>query len=243
MNERPSLLHSARRLARRLGVDVQPWRPQNDPAVAHAAILRHTAIDVVLDVGAATGGYARMLREAGHRGRIISCEPLPEAFKLLESSADGDPDWEVLCAAVGAEPGRSVLHVAGNVYSSSLLPMLERHTRAAPESAIVRSIEVPVTTVRAILDETIGTEDRVLLKLDVQGAESAVLDGTPFERITAIHLEQSLVELYERSAVFDQLHPRILDAGFQLVDVTPGLRDPQTAQLLQFDATYLRRPG
>jgi hypothetical protein len=80
----------------------------------------------------------------------------------------------------------------------------------------------------------------VLLKLDVQGAESDVLDGTPLDRITAIHLEHSLVELYDGSVTFDDLHARLRGAGFELVDVSPGFRDPRSSRLLQFDATYLR---
>jgi len=142
--------------------------------------------------------------------------------------------------AVGAAPGTRSLQVAGNADSSSLLPMLDAHTPAAPHTATVGEVEVEVTTVDDLLDANARPEDRVLLKLDVQGAESAVLDGTTLERITAIHLEHSLVELYAGSATFDALHGRLRDAGFRLVDVSPEFRDPRNSQLLQFDATYLR---
>lgn len=243
VSDRTSLPHRLRNLAHRFGVDVRRWPPPRDPALAHVGLIATAGIDLVLDVGAAGGGYALMLRDRGHRGRIVSCEPLPESFDRLRSASADDSDWQVRRIAVGAAPGTASLQVAGNADSSSLLPMLDAHTAAAPHTATVGTIEVDVTTVDELLGEVARPTDRVLLKLDVQGAESAVLDGTTLDRITAIHLEHSLVELYEGSETFEGLHSRLRDAGFRLVDVSPGFRDPRTSRLLQFDATYLRDDG
>ncbi len=240
VTDRPSMPHRLRTLVHRFGIDVRRWPPPRDPALAHVGLIAAAGIDLVLDVGAAGGGYALMLRSRGHRGRIVSCEPLPASFERLRTAAADDPEWQVRRIAVGAAPGTASLQVAGNADSSSLLPMLDAHTAAAPHTATVGTVEVDVTTVDALLDEVARPTDRVLLKLDVQGAESAVLDGTTLDRITAIHLEHSLVELYAGSETFDALHGRIRDAGFRLVDVSPGFRDPRNSQLLQFDATYLR---
>jgi len=240
VSDRTSLPHRLRNLAHRFGVDVRRWPPPRDPAIAHVGLIAAAGIDLVLDVGAAGGGYALMLRDRGHRGRIVSCEPLPESFDRLRAASADDSDWQVRRIAVGSAPGTASLQVAGNADSSSLLPMLDAHTAAAPHTATVGTVEVDVTTVDALLGEVARPTDRVLLKLDVQGAESAVLDGTTLDRLTAIHLEHSLVELYEGSETFDALHNRLRDGGFRLVDLSPGFRDPRTSQLLQFDATYLR---
>ncbi len=236
-----SLAHRLRRLVRRAGVDVQRWPSPRDPATAHVRLLRDAGVTLVLDVGAAGGGYALTVRDRGHRGRIVSCEPLPDSFERLRVAAAADPDWEVRRTAVGATPGRATLHVAGNADSSSLLPMLDTHTEAAPHTATVGSVEVDVTTVDALLDEVARPTDAVLLKLDVQGAEAEVLDGASLDRLVGIHLEHSLVELYDGSVTFEPMHRRLLDAGFELVDLSPGFRDPRSGRLLQFDATYLRR--
>jgi FkbM family methyltransferase len=240
VHHEPTVLHRIRKLGHRIGVDVRRWPTPRDPATAHVDLLRSAGIDLVLDVGAAGGGYGSMLRDRGHPGRIVSCEPLPESFHRLKGASESDPLWEVRRTAVGAQTGVAQLQVAGNADSSSLLPMLDRHTDAAPHTATVGSIEVEVTTVDELLDDVAQAGDRVLLKLDVQGAESDVLDGTPLDRITAIHLEHSLVELYDGSVTFDDLHARLRGAGFELVDVSPGFRDPRSSRLLQFDATYLR---
>jgi FkbM family methyltransferase len=240
VTDRPTLPHRLRTLVHRFGIDIRRWPPPRDPALAHVGVIVGARIDLILDVGAAGGGYALMLRDRGHRGRIVSCEPLPTSFERLRVAAADDPGWQVRQIAVGAAPGTASLQIAGNADSSSLLPMLDAHTAAAPHTATVGEVEVDVTTVDDLLDEFARPNDRVLLKLDVQGAESAVLDGTTLNRITVIHLEHSLVELYAGSATFDALHGRLRDGGFRLVDVSPGFRDPRNSQLLQFDATYLR---
>jgi len=234
-----SVLHRARLLVRRLGVDVDRWPPARHAPANHVRILESARIDTVLDIGAATGSYGRALRQFGYSGRIISCEPLPHSFDILRSRSAGDADWQVARTAVGGKPGRATLHVAGNSDSSSLHPVLDRHLEAANEARTVGTVDVDVTTVDELLDRWTGTEQRTALKLDVQGAESAVLDGTTLNRLCLIHLEHSLVQLYEGAATLDELHNRLLQAGFELVDVTPGFRNAATGRLLQFDGTYL----
>ena len=97
---------------------------------------RSFATDVILDVGANTGQFAKGLRTNGYHGHIISFEPLSEAHSMLASAAASDPLWDVVeRCAVGASATWTAINIAGNSYSSSLLPMLDLHREAAPESA------------------------------------------------------------------------------------------------------------
>ncbi|MBM3662235.1 MAG: hypothetical protein FJW94_04985 [Actinobacteria bacterium] len=92
MTDQPSLPHRLRALAHRFRIDVRRWPPPRDPALAHVGLIAGARIDLVLDVGAAGGGYALMLRGRGHRGRIVSCEPLPASFERLRAASVADPD-------------------------------------------------------------------------------------------------------------------------------------------------------
>ena len=60
-----------------------------------AALLRHRATDLMLDVGANTGQYATALREAGYAGHIVSFEPLSAAHAACARAASRDQNWEV----------------------------------------------------------------------------------------------------------------------------------------------------
>ena len=75
-----TLAHSTRSWVRsRLGLDVQRY-PGSDPLHGLSLLLRHLAVDLVVDVGANDGGYARSLRRLGYAGQIVSFEPLAGPF-------------------------------------------------------------------------------------------------------------------------------------------------------------------
>ena len=52
-----------------------------------ARLLASERIDLLLDVGANEGQYALRMRRAGFQGRIVSFEPLSDAFAALERRA------------------------------------------------------------------------------------------------------------------------------------------------------------
>jgi FkbM family methyltransferase len=226
----------ARSLLRRLGIDVVRYAPRNYPHLRRPLLLVDEDVDVVLDVGANDGSWARELRRAGLRGRIVSFEPLAESFAALERSAD----WEIHRLALGDRAGRARLHVSANRQSSSLLPMLDRHERAAPESAVIRSEEVEV----ARLDDlgAVRAGEHAYLKLDVQGAELDVLRGAArtLESVRVVEAELSAVELYEGQALLGQVVEYLRAAGFDLIGLEPTFRDRVTGDLLQMNGLFRR---
>src|SRR4051794_28941554 len=175
MNRQPSLahraVHGAKMLVHRAGFDVT--RDTFKHRFVHQ--LHEHGIDAVLDVGANTGQFGRLLRQSGFTGRIHSVEPLQDAFQRLEVAARGEARWTVQRAAVGAAAGTLTMNVSGNSVSSSVLPMLDRHAAAAPSARYVAQEDVPAVTVDDIVGEHNLAPERTLLKVDVQGYETAVL--------------------------------------------------------------------
>jgi len=167
-------------------------------------------------------------------------EPLAPSFKRLSIRAADDPNWSVLPLAVGAEPGSATLHVAANADSSSLLPMLDSHREAAPESAYVGSQLVEVTTLGTVLDHHYCDGESRFVKLDTQGSEMRILNAAPLERVAGIQLELSLVALYEQTTPLIDALLQLRDWGFQLASVEPGFQNPTTGQLLQLDGVFFR---
>lgn len=196
----------------------------------------------VLDIGANIGQYGSALRASGYRGRIVSCEPLSDAYAHISRRSERDASWTVVRTAVGDAPGQTTINVSANSYSSSLLPMTAAHRDAAPGSEFVRSETVPVTTVRDLVADHGVDPARALLKIDTQGYESAVLDGAGdlVGRFAAIALELSFVPLYEGQALYDDLVARLTAAGYSLYGLEPGFGDPDTGRMLQCDGLFVR---
>jgi FkbM family methyltransferase len=234
------MTHLLRKALRGLGLDVT--RHQDYPAEQRVRFMRATAVSLVLDVGAHTGEYATALRRAGYGGRIVSFEPLEGPFRELRQRCAQDPRWDCRRLALGERDGTVKIQVSGNVVSSSLLPMLPRHSDAAPDSRYVGDETVSMTTLDSLFDELIGARDRVALKLDVQGYEAQVLTGAPrtLSRTQIVEAELSLVPLYEGQATMCDIVEGMQADGFEIVWLERGFVDPQNGQTLQVDGIFRR---
>jgi FkbM family methyltransferase len=206
-----------------------------------ARTLADRRIDAVLDIGANEGQYAALLRAAGFAGRIVSVEPLPDACARLVHRARTDPRWVCDQRAAGAEVGSATIRVSANSYSSSLLTVTTAHLEAAPDSRVVHEIVVEVTTVDA-LARAHGLDPRcTLLKIDTQGFERAVLDGAGdwLDRVAAVQLEVSHVELYAGQALEPELTDRMARHGLVPWTNDPGI-SAANGRLLQSDVLFVR---
>ncbi len=213
-----------------------------DPFVNRVArLLDRRRIETVLDVGANVGQFARMIRGAGFEGDILSFEPLSDAYRRLSRRASGDPRWHAVNSAVGAEPGRSTIHISANSYSSSLLEMTNAHLDAAPGSQFIGTEDIDVTTVASIVEEHGLDPSRMFIKVDTQGYEKAVMAGAGavIDQVAAVQLELSFVELYEGQELFDEGVATMNDHGLELWTLDPGISDAE-GRLLQCDGVFVR---
>ena len=200
-----------------------------DPLPARiVAATRWLGVDTVLDVGANIGQYADALRASGFGGRIVSFEPLGDAYAQLAHRAAKDPKWQAERTAVGAERGTLEIHIAANSHSSSVLPMNDTHLDAAPQSRTIGSESVSVTTIADVVAAHGIVPDRTLLKIDTQGYEKPV------------QLELSFVPLYDGQALYPELVERLGALGFEWYGVDAAFVDPRTGRMLQVDGLFAR---
>jgi len=226
------------------------------PASSHEGFLEHTsrrfleecrgfAVDVILDVGANEGQFAQGLRRHGYQGHIVSFEPLTRAHTALAQAATDDPLWDVVDrCAVGAQEGTAEINIAGNSYSSSLLPMLERHSDAAPSSKYQGKESCPVITLDAFIRRTFSDPTTLFaLKIDTQGFEGHVLAGLgdAIHQVKVIVCEMSLVPLYEGAPSMTDLCQLLSENGCRCVALGPAFEDPRSGQLLQVDGVFAKR--
>ena len=243
---RSRIVEPVRWFLRRRGWDLRRFTPAGSPEAQLALVVRHLGVRAVLDVGAGTGSFGRLLRRLGYEGEIVSIEPQRESHGKLRRAASRDARWHVMPAvALGEAPRESVeLRVASNADSSSLLDMLEAHREALPGIAMHGVERVAMTTLDAILaGEPRLATGPALLKLDTQGTELAILRGAraTLARVAAVHIELSLVPLYAGAPLAAEVLADPLLADFDLWCAWPSFVRASDGRTLQVDATLVRR--
>lgn len=200
-------------------------------------------IDLVIDVGANSGQYGTTLRSLGYAGRIVSFEPMREAWLQLKEFADSDPEWQAIHMGLAEEPGELILNVAENSVSSSVLNMLPVHERHAPKSGYLREETISVSSLDSIFSDIRGISHSIWLKIDVQGFEDRVLEGAKgsLSEIEFVQIELSLTRLYENQLTYLETCRLLDNLGFDLVGIEPGFLDKSTGILLQFDGVFRHR--
>ena len=227
-----------RKLARTMGYEVRQYTPLRSLTAAREGLLED--VDVVVDVGANAGQYGTMLRDQGFAGRLVSLEPVAEAFAVLAGLAAADGAWEAICVAASDADGEITLNVTGDSRSSSVLTRNERFADKAGW-APKESRRVASRRLDGLIDGLLGPRERAFLKLDVQGYERHVLDGAgaALARFEALELELSVTPLYENQPSLVEMLPLLAERGFRPVCLEPILLDDD-GLLMELDGLFAR---
>jgi FkbM family methyltransferase len=230
-----------KRLARRMGYELRQYTPLRSLAAAREGLLAE--VDVVFDVGANAGQYGEMLRELGFTGRLVSLEPVAEAYAELERRAAADGAWEAIRVAASDVDGEITLNVTGDSRSSSVLPRNERFADKAGW-APKESRSVTARRLDGLVEELLRPDERAYLKLDIQGYERTVLDGAgeALARFDALELELSVTPLYEGQPSLAEMLPLLARHGFRPVCMEPILLDDD-GLLMELDGVFARAQG
>lgn len=240
MKQIKKILHKIFRIS---GRDFLPYTYDNFYSLRRSKILANETINLVLDIGANKGTYSHELRENGYSGRVISFEPLYEPFQILKKESEHDPLWDCEQIALGDSIGETTINVSEHITSSSILHISDRHTTACPSSNTVGTEKINVSTVDSLREKYFRSDDRILMKIDVQGYEKHVLDGArlSLEQTCVIEIELSLVEMYECGPLLKDMLVFLEQLGFTLVAINPVFSDPATGYMLQVDGILTRK--
>lgn len=211
-----------------------------DGEVAH---LKRLGITLVLDVGANVGQTGHKLRREGYAGRIVSFEPIAEPFARLAAAAAADPLWECSRVAIGDRAESRDIGVSGNVVSSSLREPVPEAVDIVGAIAFSRRERIAVRPLAEALAEHARPDDRIHLKLDVQGWERDILHGAGplLDRFESVRIESSISPVYEGEMLVPEAIALLDAAGFVLIEAAPGWRHPRTGEALQLDLMFRRR--
>lgn len=200
------------------------WKSFKFVAADNAYRTDYTAA-VVLDLGAHKGYYGAHALAHGAR-TVVSFEPEAANLELLERSAatyrERGADWQVRHSAVGAERGEATLHVMSASWGHAL------HPPDASSEYEVGVQPVPVESMADILAEaeslTAGAA-RLVVKVNTEGEECAIVLGTPVEAWTGV--SELFVEVHRwATCTAAELAKHLAPVGFRELssEMAPVLR-------------------
>lgn len=192
------------------------WTPLGDH-ILHEPLTTERFVDAirpsstVVDVGAQYGYFSVIASGfVGTGGKVLAFEPDPRPWPFLEWAAQHSRgNLEISQMAVSSGQGHGQLSVSGTMGSSSLVPGMVTDVQS------VREVEM--IALDDVFDQRPELPAPSVVKIDVEGAELAVLRG--MERL--LEGDVTLIIEYERTHIerHPELHdlPRWLeDRGFRL---------------------------
>ena len=166
----------------------------------------------VLDLGAHRGSFAVRAALAAPKTRVLAVEPEPENLRYLNANIALNRlgNVAVHAAAVSADPGEALLYVAARGSGTNSL----LRERVKGDKGV--SVAVPTIRLDDLLEKADGQVD--LMKMDVEGAEYAVLHAVSSNALRRIHrivLEYHGVTGLDAEAVRDDLQSHLQGNGFE----------------------------
>jgi len=238
-----SIKHKFRTLLWRSGYDLSRFTPYTHPLARRIKIFQTYGIDTVIDIGANAGQFAEQLRnDIRYDKTIISFEPMSSAYELLNAKAKDDLNWTTYNIALGEEDKSDEINIAGNSDSSSLLDMLPKHLKSAPESKYIGKEIVKIKKLDSIFHDFCSPSNTIYMKIDTQGYECRVLKGADnsLKQIDTVQMEMSLVPLYDGETLFNDMYMFMSGRGYSLIAIEPIFSDPNSGQILQVDGIFHR---
>ena len=127
--------------------------------------------DWVLDIGANIGHYTKRLSDlVGATGRVIALEPVPATFSLLAANVQLFSHANVTLINAAASNRTDTIGMSVPRLPTGLANYYEAHVAASGEDGSLDVVSLAVDSL--CLDRPIA-----LVKVDVEGHESLVLDG------------------------------------------------------------------
>jgi FkbM family methyltransferase len=224
------------RLVRALGYDLVPRAGRSALSGVLANAKRcGLAPELVIDVGAGRGDFARLAASVFPKAEFLLVEPLREFDADLSRACADLPKARRISAVAAAQAGEVRLNVHPDLFGSSLLLEDEgTDVNGSPRA-------VPAVT----LDSLASGAGPVLLKIDVQGAELEALKGgvETLKRAELVVLETSFFRFFGQGPLFSEVVAFMEGQGFALYDLFGLAHRPLDGALAQADAVFAKAGG
>lgn len=193
------------------------------------AIFDKYKINLVIDVGANEGQFARGIRSF-YLGEILSFEPVTSTFDKLVAAASSDPNWHVYKYALGRNNSSQSINISNITEFSSFLKANDYCALRFGSGALRMKEEfVYIRRLDELLDIIVPDIEskRIFIKLDTQGYDVEVFKGlgSKVKYLNALQSEVSLIPIYKSMPHWTESILTYEKEGFRVVGMFPESRD------------------
>ncbi len=196
------------------------------------------AIKSVIDVGAAFGDFTLRCHTVFPEARYLLVEPLEEYTPYLTRVLTTVPGAEHIQVAASETRGEVVIHVHPDLEGSSIyLEQEDSGVNGVPRT-------VPAMSLDDITHER-NFKAPYLVKIDIQGAELAVLRGgkDTLRETDYLLLEVSLFEFFKGGPQIYDVITFMKSRGFVVYDILQLQHRPLDNALSQVDLVFVKETG
>lgn len=230
----------AQNIAAKFGIHVD--RLSRQPKVKMLGLI-NLDIDLIVDVGANEGQFAKEMRQRFPGAHIVSFEPNPQVYNQLNAWALADGNARAINCAIGEADGELEMNLhVDHSPSSSILATSAKKEDFFPQTKRQKSLSVQVRRLDGVLAENgVIVGSKTFLKFDIQGFEEKAMRGAPktLASVGAMMTEVFLENLYEGQADFLNLAIMARDAGLRYSGNLHQVIGPE-GQVMWLDALFLR---
>ena len=223
------------------GIEVRK-NPYLDPVKLQRKLLEKDN-PVIFDIGAYIGTTCQSYRIAFPKATIHAFEPFPESFAALEKVTNPDPLMFAHNCAIGASTGVSTLKVNKAKATNSILGIADEASSSWGPGRLEgeTDVQINVDTVDHFC-ELHKIQNIDLVKMDVQGLEYSVLQGSinmlKQQRIKLIYQEIILAKTYDGQHPISDYLTLMNENNYQLIDFFEPIRGE--GRLLQMDMLFAK---
>lgn len=178
--------------------------------------LEERDYDVVIEIGANVGIYTLFFSRRIPRGKVYAFEPSMEAYERLVANLRANGVHNVVafpCAISDVSGFATFYEPKGHLTNGSLSPAFAGKFSDKLTGGLV------VTVAGVELDQLVRPLNRILVKIDVEGAEYRVLRS--LEKFITLHKPDMVVEVLDSSTADLNSLTYLQVRGYELYNLTP----------------------
>ena len=206
--------------------------------------LIYFKIDLVLDVGANTGQFSEKIIKFGYKKKIISFEPMSEAYRELSLKSKKIKNWQIYDrVGFGKKKSIKTLNISKNSVSSSILEISKNKLNQEPNAKFIKKEKINLISLNDLLKKKIYKKKRIFLKIDTQGYEKQIIIGASkvLNRIHCIMLEVSITPLYKGEVNYLNIIEFMKKKGFYVWAIERGFSNKKIGKVNQIDVIFINK--